>query len=84
MDLFFPSQLNDTQNKNVRQLVWHFQYTPVEGNELYCYNTESDRSSVVSQVSAEWMWFDRTACLQRTMDSLGITLKVYEYGQGIF
>ena len=41
------------QNKNVRQLVWHFQYvdTTVEGSELYCHNTESDRNSVLSQAS---------------------------------
>jgi hypothetical protein len=41
------------QNKNVRQLLWHLQYTDtvVEGSELYSYNTESDRILVVSQVS---------------------------------
>ena len=41
------------QNKNVRQLVWHLQYvdTALEGSELYCYNTEGDRISAVSQAS---------------------------------
>ena len=41
------------QKKNEHQLVWHFQYvnTAVEGSELYCYNTENDRNSVVSQAS---------------------------------
>ena len=41
------------QNKNVRQLVWHLWYvdTAVEGSELYYYNTEGDRNSVVSQAS---------------------------------
>ena len=39
------------QNKNVSQLLWHLYYidTAVEGSELYCYNTEGDRNSVVSQ-----------------------------------
>jgi hypothetical protein len=38
------------QNKNVRQLVWDLKYvdTAVEGSELYCYNTEGDRNSIVS------------------------------------
>ena len=41
------------QNKNVCQLVWHLQYvhTAVEGSELYCYNTEGDRNTVISQAS---------------------------------
>ena len=41
------------QNKNLRQLVWHLWYrdTAVEGNQLYCYNTEDDRNSVISQAS---------------------------------
>ena len=42
------------QNKNVRQLVglWHLHVdTVVEGSELYCYNTEGDRNSVVNQAS---------------------------------
>ena len=40
------------QNKNVRQLVWNlYIYTALEGSELFCYNTESDRNSVVSQAS---------------------------------
>ena len=39
------------QNMNVRQLVWYLQYvdTAVEDSVLYCYNTEDDRNSVVSQ-----------------------------------
>ena len=39
------------QNKYVRLLVLHLQYTDtaVEGSELYCYKTEGDRNSVVSQ-----------------------------------
>ena len=43
------------QNKIVRQLVWHLLYvdTAVEGNELYCYNTEGDRNSVVCQASCK-------------------------------
>ena len=40
------------QNKNVRQLVWHLYInTAVENSEIYYYNTEGDRNSVVSQVS---------------------------------
>ena len=41
------------QNKIVRQIVWQFYYvdTAVEGSELYCYNIEADRNSVVSQAS---------------------------------
>ena len=41
-----------SQNKNVRQLVWHLLYidNAVENSELYCYNIEGDRKSVVSQV----------------------------------
>ena len=41
------------QRNNVRQLVWRLHYvdTAVEGSELYCYNTEGDRNSVVSQAS---------------------------------
>ena len=49
-DNYFPSHVNDdTQNKNVRQLVWHLQYvdTAVEGIELYCYNVEGDRQLYV-------------------------------------
>ena len=48
----FPSHLNN-DIKNVHQLVWHLQYvdTAVEGSEFYCYNTEGDRNSVVSQTS---------------------------------
>jgi len=41
-----------SQNKNVRQLVWHLYVdTAVEGIGLNCYNTEGDRNSVVSQAS---------------------------------
>jgi hypothetical protein len=34
------------QRKNMTHLVWHLQYvdTAEENNELYCYNTESDRN----------------------------------------
>ena len=41
------------QNKNVCQLVWHLKYidTAIEGSELYCYNTEDDINSLVSQAS---------------------------------
>ena len=40
------------QNKNVCQLVWHLYVdTAVEGSEMYCYNTEGDRNSVISQAS---------------------------------
>ena len=38
------------QNKNVRQLVWNVD-TAIDGIELYCYNTEDYRNSVVSQES---------------------------------
>ena len=42
-----------SQNKNVCKLVWHLENVDiaVEGSELYCYNTEGDRNSVVSQAS---------------------------------
>jgi hypothetical protein len=36
------------QNKNVCQ---QYVDTAVESSELYCYNTEGDRNSVVSQAS---------------------------------
>ena len=40
------------QNKNVRQLVWHlYVETAVESSDLYCYNTEGNRNSVVCQAS---------------------------------
>ena len=37
------------QNKNVCQLIWHLWYvhTIVEVSELYCYNREGNRNSVV-------------------------------------
>jgi hypothetical protein len=37
----------------VSQVKWHLEYvnTEVEGSEAYCYNTEGDRNSVVSQES---------------------------------
>ena len=43
------------QNKNVCQLVWHFQYvnTAVEGSELYYYNSEGDVNLVVRQSASE-------------------------------
>ena len=37
------------QNKNVRQLVHRYR------SELYCYNTEGDRNSVVSQGSCRML-----------------------------
>ena len=39
------------QNKTVHQLVWHLYHvdTAVEGSELYCYNREDNRNSVLSQ-----------------------------------
>ena len=51
MTTIFPSHFNDTINKIMPQLVWHFSYvdTAVEGSEIYCYDKESDRNSVVSQ-----------------------------------
>ena len=41
------------KNKNVRQLVWDFQYAgiAVKDRELYCYSTDGNRNSVVSQAS---------------------------------
>ena len=53
------------QNKNVRQLVRHLEYVDaeVEGSELYCYNTEDDRNSGVSQASCRMNVTLRTACL---------------------
>ena len=37
----------------MRQQVWHLHYvdTAVEDSEVYCYNKEGDRNSVVSQAS---------------------------------
>ena len=43
---FFPHiEVMIPQNKNVHQQVWHLY---VDGSELYCYNTEGERNSVVS------------------------------------
>ena len=68
------------------QLVGYLQYvdTVVEGIKLYCYNTEGDRSSIVSQVSCrmgmirlelEMSKFTRGKTggirWQRTVDALG-------------
>ena len=41
------------QNKNVRQLVWHLSYVDnaVGSSELYCYNIDGDRNSIVNQAS---------------------------------
>ena len=40
------------QNKDVRQLVWYLYVdTALESSELYLYNIEGDRNSVVSQKS---------------------------------
>ena len=75
------------QNKNVRQLVWHMQYvdTAVKDSELYCYKTEGDINSFVSQASCR---MDVTRLKQRAYSELwtlwGITLKVYENEYGIF
>ena len=37
----------------MHQPVWHLWYvdTAIEGGELYCYNMEGDRNSVVNHVS---------------------------------
>ena len=39
----------------MRQLLWHLYYidTAIESSELYCYNTEGDIHSVVSQASCK-------------------------------
>ena len=40
------------QNKNVRQVVWHLYVdTAINNSELYCYNTEGVRNSLVNQAS---------------------------------
>ena len=45
------------ENKIVRQLVWHLYVdTAVEDSELFCYNTEGIRNSVVIQVSYTMGW----------------------------
>ena len=46
------------QNKNVLQLAWRLQYvdTAVEEIEIYCYNTEGDINSVVSEASCKMGW----------------------------
>ena len=69
------------QNKNVHQLVWHLYIdTAVEGSELYCYNTESDRNSVVSQASWKMDVFNYFHIIGNGLWTLwGITLKIYEY-----
>ena len=73
-----------SQNKNVRQLVWYVDIA-VEGSEIYCYNTDRDRSSVVSQAMCR---MDVTRLEQLAYRGLwarwGITLKVYEYEYDIF
>jgi hypothetical protein len=40
------------------QLVWHLHYvdSAVESSVHYCYNTDSDRNSVVNQVSCRMGW----------------------------
>ena len=46
-----------SQNKNVRQLVWHLYVdTVVEASELYMHNTEGNRNSVVSQAPCRMEW----------------------------
>ena len=83
------------QNKNVRQPVWHLYVdTAVEDSELYCYNIEGNRNSVVSQASsrmnvirieqnshmAKPAAFDAFHIVDRRLWMLWeITLKVYEY-----
>ena len=54
------------QNKNVRQLVWHLQYvdTAIESSEIYCYNTEGDRNSFISQASCRIEITTRTSNLK--------------------
>ena len=51
--LFFPSHLNDATKWEyvavIMALVVH--RLAVEGSELYCYNTEGERNSVVSQLT---------------------------------
>ena len=67
------------QNKNVCQLVWHLYVdTAVEGSELYCYNTEGDRNTVVSQESCR---MDVTRLEQSAYSGLWT---LYEYDYGIF
>ena len=54
MATVFPSRIEKiSENKNVFQLVWCLQYvnTALVSTELYRYNTEGDRNSVVSQAS---------------------------------
>ena len=71
----------------MRQLVWHLYIdTAVEDGELYCYNTEGDRNSVVSQTSCRLDVTHEMSeftigkaggirrlphCWQRTVDALG-------------
>jgi hypothetical protein len=44
-----------TQNNNIRRLLWHLYVDiAVEGSDLYCYNIEGDRNTVVSKARAEW------------------------------
>ena len=75
------------QNKNVRQLVWHFWYvyTAVEDSEFYCYNKEGDRNSIGSQALCR---MDMTELEQRAYSGLWtrwkITLMFYEYEYGFF
>jgi hypothetical protein len=76
-----------SQNKNVCQLVWHLYYvnTAVESSELYCYNTEGDINSVVSQASCK---MEVTRLEQHAYSGLwalwGIILKFCEYEYGMF
>ena len=61
------------QNNNVCQLVRHLKYVDkaVKGSELYYYNTEGVRNSIVSLASCRMdVVSTRAACLPLTMDAL--------------
>ena len=74
------------QNKNVRQLILHFQYvdTSVEGSGLYCYNKECDKDSVVSHASSR---MDVSRTEQRAYSGLwtlwGTTLKANQFSEHV-
>jgi hypothetical protein len=54
------------QSKNVCQLVWHlYVNTAVEGSDLYCYNSEGDRNSILSPVPCRMDVTTKTACLHQ-------------------
>ena len=67
---FFPHiQMKIPHNKNVRQLLWQFQYvdTAEDGCDFYCYNREGNRNPVVSQASCR-MDNDSTPSTSLTAD----------------